>query len=235
MECEKLKKVVFLSFFCCFSLGVLSQNLDEDEIEPKLKKDNIVVDVYTGYPMWGAYHTKEYARSQNASNISTKGIPDVGVKGEIMLTSIFSFTADALFNFWGGSWNTHETIEVFDDPTQPAVNEDVFYNYDYSVSRFRFQIGINYHMDDITVENIDLYGGVSIGTNRIWERLTTNDQNFKLEDHNYFVLTDSPLIESPISLRARIGGRYFFTPNMAVNLELNVGGPTIAMGLSYLL
>lgn len=195
-----------------------------------LKKGDIVIDAYAGYPNWGQFFTESHIKNNDVFEGQTKGgIVPLGLKSLFMIDDIFSFTLDINYTSWGGDWASKDSFQVYNE--NDGSYQNIMANYDFSVQRLRFQVGINYHMDDMEIEELDLYGGLAIGTNTIFVQEETNDPYFDFRTQSYFL--DDPLLLTPISVRARIGARYFIRDNFALNLELGLGGPTIAAGLSF--
>lgn len=211
------------------SHGVFSQYNDDGYIPRPFKEKDMFLDVYTGYPNWGTYFIEEFIEDNNYDLNEIKGVPHIGGRLEFIITKEFGFTVDALFDSWGGSWSNLGLVE---DTSGLFVSQEV--DNSFQVNRLRIQIGLTYHLDEITVENLDLYAGVGIGSNKLWITEDINDENFDLKDRSYFQSNFS-LIDSPISVRARVGGRYFFNEKIALKLELSLGGPLITGGLSFLL
>ena len=108
-------------------------------------------------------------------------------------------------------------------------------------SRFAFQIGANYHVPDLEGDNLDLYFGFAIGTNNINATLEKeqNDLNdAAVRSQNYFLnsgffFNSASLAQTPLSARFRVGGRYFFKTNLALNAELGTGIRTLSVGLTF--
>lgn len=195
-----------------------------------LKKGDIVIDAYAGYPNWGQFFTETHIKNNDIFEGNTQnGVVPVGIKSLFMIDDIFSFTLDINYTSWGGSWASKDSMQVINN--NDGSYQNIMATYDFSVQRLRFQVGMNYHMDDMEIEELDLYGGFAIGTNALFIDEETNDPYFDFRSNSYFL--DDPFLLSPISVRARIGARYFIRENFALNLELGLGGPTIVAGLSF--
>lgn len=211
------------------SQEVFSQNGDDDYVPRPFEEKDVFIDIYSGYPNWGSYFLEEFIEDNDYDLKEIKGIPHIGGRLEFIISKEFGFTVDALYDSWGGSWSN---VGLVQDTSGFMINQNT--ENSFQVNRLRIQIGLTYHLDEITVEDLDLYAGLGIGSNKLWVSDDIEDANIDLKDRSYFQVNGS-LVDSPISVRARVGGRYFFTDKVALNLELSLGGPLITGGLSFLL
>ena len=229
-------RTMFLSIglFFISSMAVAQDN--ESKVE-KLKKDDILIDAFVGYPNWGVYNLESYFSNFSSSSInSVSGIVPLGLRAEYFLSNEISFTLDASYTRWGAGWSYSST--VFDSLGQDTQEE---FDNSFEGSRFAFQIGANYHVPDLEGDNLDLYFGFAIGTNNINATLEKeqNDLNdAAVRSQNYFLnsgffFNSASLAQTPLSARFRVGGRYFFKPNLALNAELGTGIRTLSVGLTF--
>lgn len=202
---------------------------DEKYVTRPIKEKDVLIDVYTGYPNWGSYYFESYIEENSFNLKDANSVPHIGGRFEFILSEEFGFTVDALFDSWGGAWSN---LGLVADTSGIMYTEEV--NNSFKVNRLKVQFGITYHLDELTVENLDVYAGLAVGSNKLWVTDEIEDTNFNLRSENYFQ-RNSGFINSPISVRARAGGRYFFKENVALNVELSLGGPLITGGLSFLL
>lgn len=228
----KIKVIMLLSVLLVASFT--NAQTEEESLWNRLQKGDVLVDAYAGYPNWGVYNLNTYISSLGSSTLKgTSGIVPLGVKGEIFLSNEISFTLDASYTQWSGSWDA--SITEYDSLQQPTTTD---IENSYNASRFCFQIGANYHIPDFETDNLDVYMGIGIGTNNISESLEREQSDFNAKEQNYFltngfILTSSTLATTPLSIRLRAGGRYFFTNNVALNVEAGTGIRTILLGLTY--
>lgn len=228
----KIKVTMLLSVL--FVASFSNAQTEEESSWNRLQKGDVLVDAYAGYPNWGVYNLTSYINGLGTSEMnSNSGIVPLGIKGEFFLSDEISFTLDASYTQWSGSWDA--TITEYDSLQQPTTTD---IENSYNASRFSFQIGANYHIPDIESDNLDVYMGVGIGTNNISESLEREQPDFNAKEQNYFLsngffLTSSTLATTPLSFRLRVGGRYFFTNNVALNVEAGTGIRTILFGLTY--
>jgi hypothetical protein len=139
---------------------------------------------------------------------NTTGFAPLGVSGEIMLSPTFGLSIDGIANSWGVEWRELGLTDTI--------------SRSFSLNRYRILIGLNYHMDDLQNNKLNVYGGFALGPNIV--RL----QNSFSEE-----LIFNNINEFPLAFRARAGLRYFFTDNIAGNMELGLGGPALRFGLTY--
>lgn len=214
-------------FLLVFSIGEGFAQLNETTDFPGAKKDDLFFDLRLGYPNWGAFNTERHVSGLETTSLTTTGIAPVSARFEIMLSNELSVALEGVFNSWGGEWTY--VPELYDGDFNP-IGEPVTTSY--SAQRLRFLAGLKYHVNDINVDNLDVYGGVFIGTNRIWSEYESDDEDFRLENQNYFLYQElAP--QFPISWSFRVGMRYFLSHNLGLTIEAGLGGPTISAGLSY--
>lgn len=191
------------------------------------KTDDFFMDLRVGYPNWGRYRSQVYFNQIKADNFETGGVPALTFRMTKMLSNEFSFSVNAIYNSWNGEFSY--VPEIYDDQWNLIGEPEIT---TYAVQRFRFQIGVNYHLDEITVENLDLYGSFLIGTNNIWSNYRSEMESFSLVNLGYLSGV-SMLVDFPVSFNLRIGMRYMLSDKLGLVADIGIGGPTIAGGLTY--
>ncbi|NRS88969.1 outer membrane protein W [Flavobacterium sp. 7E] len=95
------------------------------------------------------------------------------------------------------------------------------YGYDYSQNALGIQANGNYHFNELlnVPSKWDVYAGASLN---YYNWFSKNDDN-----NNSIVIYDNT--PDNIGLGLHVGGRYFFTDNFGVNLQL--GGGTLTSGV----
>jgi hypothetical protein len=235
-----MKEFLFIISLCVFSFSNAQETTSGVE---KLKKDDLLIDAFVGYPNWGVYNLDVFLQNSNQlgavnQNISTSGVVPVGIRGEYMLSNEISFTFDASYTKWSADWRYSD--DSFDSLSVP-IPEAVGFDNSFEASRVAIQIGMNYHIPDLSSEELDLYGGFAIGTNQLNSSLAQEQNGFTnqtVRDQDYFLSNSFPLSSAvlagtPVSARFRVGGRYFFKPNLAFNAEIGTGIRTITFGLTF--
>lgn len=227
-----MRKLILFCAIAFMSTSLMSQTTEDSGI--KLKKDDFLVDAYVGYPNWGVFNLTNYVSDLASSELkSTGGVVPVGLKAEFFLSDEISFTLDASYIQWSAEWKYNSVL--YDTLGEPA-NEEL--DNSYEASRFAFQVGVNYHIPDIDSENLDVYMGFAVGSNNINDSQAMEQPDFNAREQNYFltsgfILNSSVLAQTPLSVRLRVGGRYFLTNNVALNVEAGTGLRTILFGASY--
>lgn len=87
-------------------------------------------------------------------------------------------------------------------------------------------IGIRsaYHYNGLDMDNIDVYGGAMLSFNSLHYRYKDNNGNNVAGGGNY---------GSAAGITLYVGGRYFFTPNLAAFAELGYGVSYLTLGLAF--
>jgi len=195
---------------------------------PGAKKDDIFFDLRIGYPNWGAYNTERYVNGlMDVNSFSTRGLAPLSLRFEMMLSDELSFVLNGVFNTWGGDWTY--TPEIYDGDFNP-IGEPTTTSYD--VQRLRFMAGVKYHINDLGVDDLDVYGGFFIGTNKLWSDYSSDNEEFRLDNENYFMYQELSS-DFPVSVAVRVGMRYFLNHNLGLTVETGIGGPTISAGVTY--
>ena len=217
--------LVFTALLFSINTPLFSQIENENKMQ-SVNKDDFLIDAYIGYPNWGSYSTEVNFMLENATDLKTGGFTGAGIGMSIFLSNQISFTFEGYYNSWNGSYR--QLGVGFDDNNNPVT---INHNYEFDIERFRFLLGLNYHFDQLNVEKLDLYMGFAIGTNKIWDNKESTDSNYNLRDFGYY-LDEDILLDTPISARLRLGGRYFLSNNVALKFEAGLGGATMSAGLS---
>ncbi len=179
-------------------------------LPPQMQANDLMLTAFVSYPNWEAYLLDlifDSFASVDADLANTNGVAPIGIRIENNFTPTLSITLDAFFN---------SVKSRFEENGFPTL---------VSSARTRILVGFNYHIPDINVEKLDLYGGLALGASTRSINAESDNPNFNQNDYL--------LNSSPISGRFRVGGRYFFNENFGVNVELGIGGPLMSFGLTY--
>lgn len=194
---------------------IVNQGMDDD-IQLAVNKGDLMVTGFMSYPNWGRYFANLEINSGNYQNGSTGGFAPLGGQLEYMLSDNFGFSLDAIFNQWSASWNS----SGFDNNGDPIV-----YDNEVKVSRTRLLLGLNYHLDDLKNDQLNLYGGFAVGFNSRRVNVQVDDAGIGSFWEGQFAF--------PLAVRARLGMRYFVTETVGLNFELGAGGPILRFGLTF--
>lgn len=206
--------LVFLGFFSVQNAKcqIVNQGMDDD-IRLAVNEGDLMITGFLSFPNWGRYTAElVLSSSQNITNYSMGGFAPLGLQLEYMLANNFGFTFEGIFNKWEANWET----DNFGEPTNNTV----------SVNRMRFLVGLNYHLDDLKNEKLNLYGGFGVGSND--RRISVNiDESYTGEEFW------GTFVDFPLATRARMGMRFFLSETIGLNLELGVGGPILRGGVTF--
>lgn len=187
---------------------------------------SIIVDPYYGYPNFG----KSLYESLEATTTDFKatGIGPCGLRAEYMISDKIGIGADFIYNSNKTTYSTVDTTQVYNSTTDTYDNVYTNYSYERTMQRIRVQARINFHFD-ISNPNLDAYFGVGVGTNNRIRHYYQNGAEIT-DDLSDFGGTFTLI---PVSMRICTGLRYYFTPNIGLNMELGLGGPMISGGASF--
>ncbi len=103
--------------------------------------------------------------------------------------------------------------------------------YNYSGSDYKQKWGYTilglrsaYHYNGINSDNFDVYGGIMLSYNLL---------NYKYKDNNGNNVAGTGNYGSAAGFTLYVGGRYFFTPNIAAFAELGYGVSYLTLGLAF--
>lgn len=188
---------------------------------------SIIIDPYYGYPNFGASYYSLLESNSTVSSFKSTGIGPAGLRAEYMVGDKIGVGFDFIYN-------SNTITNTNTDST--AVFNTITSNYDYSVTvsnekrimqRVRFQARINFHFD-ISNPALDAYFGVGVGTNNRFRKYYVNG----VEQVDSYTTAASSFTLFPVSMRICTGVRYYFSPNVGLNMELGLGGPMISAGIS---
>lgn len=201
---KKVITVVAMSLFATLGMN--------NSANAQVEQGNFIIDPYVGFPTnnlaWGSL-------SSNA-DFRTVGPPvSFGGRAEFMVADNFGVGLDVNYSITGYQYTDEDYY--FDSTT--GLYSDATYKY--TAKKLRAMLRLNYHI--VQTDQMDAYLGFGVGyrnVNRTFEYDGVNDPG-----------TSVTLI--PIAMRLAIGGRYYFTDNIGLNLELGTsGGSAIQFGLS---
>ena len=199
---KKLKSILLM----CLVFGATHSVMGQ------VKQGNIIIDPYYGFPNFGRSFADGIDVATN--DIEVTGIGPAGLRVEYMIADNFGIGFDAIYN------STNLNFQV------DSLNNDgsVFQTYDVktSMQRLRVHLRANYHF--VQNEEMDAYLGFGAGTNKRYLGLKTDHPDYEDDRIGGAI--------SPVSFRAALGTRYYFTENVGLNAELGLGGPVVSFGIS---
>lgn len=172
-----------------------------------VEEGNVIIDAYYGWPNLWTSVLKDIVRpNDNSASVGTFG--PVGGRVEYMLSDKIGLGMDVHSATSSVSW----------DSTWTGGS----YTYKVSVNRLRVCPRIHIHFSQN--ENLDFYGGFGIGYRNSNVKVSTTDPNYGEESVSVTLV--------PVTWRAAIGLRYFFTENIGAGLEMGLGGVLATGGLT---
>jgi len=167
---------------------------------------NVIIDGYYGF----FSISNSWIRDVTSSNSSTfKSIGPVGGRFEYMVSDKIGIGLEG--NYHDRQVNWTGTI------TDTITNTSKDYSYTVGRKTIRVMPRINIHFGGS--DNFDGYFGVAAGYRSAGWYTVTNDPNYG----NY----GSGITLIPVAIRLALGGRYFFTDNIGLNMEIGLGGGTM--------
>ena len=175
-----------------------------------VSEGDVLIDVYGGGPNIVTSIIKtQIANSDIYSNIQVNGVPCFGGRVSYMVADNISVGIDG---------NYTSTLITYTDTSVSTP-----YNYNLYIPRVRIMARFEFHFN--ASEDFDFYLPIGVGFNSTKLKFTSNDP--------YAVNVSNPTL-LPIAFRLGIGGRYFFTDNLGLNLEFGLGGgPLVEGGLAF--
>jgi len=179
----------------------------------QVEQGSIIIDPYYGFPNFG----KKFADllvGDSSTNVNITGIGPAGLRAEYLVADNFGVGFDFIYNSVGVEYDyTDYDTNGFQQTYTSKANQQ----------RFRIQLRINYHF--VQTDALDAYVGFGAGTNIRRYTFESNEPNY-IEPN----AISGALI--PVSIRVALGARYYFIPNLGLNVELGLGGPVISGGIS---
>ncbi len=207
------------SFLLCMGfLACVAHNVTAQAVE----KGDIIADVYVGGPNLLSAFVKLGAALDSTNTISsTGGLIPLGIKAEYMVSSRFGVGID--FNHANTGLNLH----VLDTATVGT-----YYDIGLKMPRNRILATGNYHFGN--GKKSDWYGTLGLGVILSTPKLSigSNDPAINNPDVQAAIDQAKKRVGTGFSYRLALGWRYFFTPNIGLNLETGIGGPMLKGGIS---
>jgi opacity protein-like surface antigen len=145
------------------------------------------------------------------SDVKVKSVPTIALTYDFALTDNFSIGVAGAFQNVSGEFTNQYIDQNFDIQTEIATTK---------VSRLNIALRPLFHYGD--GDRLDLYSGIRVGYLIRNVETETNDELLNVLgdlDGNRFALGLVPF-----------GMRYFFTDNLGVNMDLQIGTPYVVSG-----
>ncbi len=202
---KKLHVLFVLSLILFSSVSLFSQAVEQG---------TTLVDVYYGWPNLWTNTAKTALTDANSVDVKVGSMGPLGGRIEYMVSDKVGMGLDINYANTSVKWN---------EATVDGNGNNVTYNYDFSIPRFRALACFNLHFG--ASDKFDAYWKIGAGYSNLSWNYSTNDPDYGNDSFSFNYV--------PFALRTGIGGRFFFTENFGAIIELGVGGgPLMAFGLS---
>ena len=204
-----------LNFFSALLLttGAFSQAVEQGDI---------IIETTYGFPNYLTYATRSAARQLNSqytnSKVTTGGIGPIAVKFEYLIADKVGVGLTIGYaNTWAKATEFYSNA-----PNTPAQE----YWVKISAPRYRIMPKFNFHFGNAT--KFDAYTSLGIGYFNMEITQESNDNTINLNNINGDLVWNLP-----VAFRFAIGGRYFFTENIGIMMEMGfLGGGLLESGVS---
>lgn len=169
-----------------------------------IQEGNILIDTYYGFP--NLYSTVLKAAYETYTDISISSLGPVGLRGEYLFTDKIGLGLDFCYSNMNLSYTDISTGT-------------------YKVGTYKIggMVTFNYHFADHN--NFDAFFTTGVGF---------NNRTFTYSDPSMGTVSSSGFNAIPVAARVGVGMRYFFTPNLGLNLGLGLGqGSLLNGGVSF--
>ena len=201
-----MKKTMTLSFFAiAFCIANLFSTAAKAQA---VEEGNIIIDAYYGFPnLWSSLLKTAYAEATEEYKVKSMG--PIGGRVEYLLSDKIGLGIDI--------HTANSSVEWTDNISSPTT-------YKVSYSRLRICPRINIHFSNN--DKLDFYSAFGIGyrTSRFKFTSTPVDPDFENSTVDFNTI--------PVTWRAALGLRYFFTKNLGASLEMGLGGVLATAGIS---
>lgn len=204
-----MKKLLFTAI-AVLGLGATQANAQVNS------EGTVLFDLYYGAPNLYKTVLKSAAVEDDTDGVNIGGTGPVGFRGEYLVADKIGVGIDVCYSSASVSWQDDSLVY------EPVSATYLPRTYDYKVGTQKIGVmaTINYHF--VSHEKVDAYVMFGAGyKNRSF--------NFESDDPNYEGVTGSATL-IPVAARIGVGMRYFFIPNVGLNLNLGFGQGSIING-----
>jgi len=173
-----------------------------------LEQGDKAIDIYYGFASVVGQATFE-AFAEGGDNSNFKYIGPIGARFEYMASEKMGVGFEFNYTLGEATW----TADVTDSITSVTKT----YNYKIKRDLIRFMPRFNVHFGGS--ESFDGYFGVAAGYRYAKWTLETDDEDYEGDFGGI-----------PLAIRISLGGRYYFTDNIGLHMELGLGGGTLIHG-----
>jgi len=177
-----------------------------------MEQGNIGIDVYYGAVSFSKALWEALADTYDGDKKSTY-FGAIGGRFEYMVSDKIGVGLD--FNY------TNMTLQVSEQDTNYSTSPPSVQTYTYNWERTIIRAMPRFNIHFGGNESFDGYFGVGVG-------YRSAKSTFSDDDPNNIDETVEGL--SPVAMRIALGGRYFFTDNIGISMELGIGGGNLIHG-----
>lgn len=194
-------------------LGMVAMMFTNSLSAQAQEKGDVIIDAYAGYSLVGAVF--KAVDTEGAEDVKSSNLIPVGIRGEYMITDIFSIGLDVFY--------TQNRLEYKDEAYDNATGTYNTYNYALSRTKLASYLTFNFHLLK-NAEKADL--ALTVGTG--YKNVVWSDES---DQPDY----QGQELKNPIPVSFRMGAtfRYYFTENFGANLTASIGGPLVSGGVSF--
>ena len=211
-----MKKIIVCTLLSLISISTLRSQKSAEADEQVVKQGDNTINLYYGTNLLGSVYKR--VASSAAENFKIRSRGPIGLVYEHLVTDIVGLGAE-----FGYSQTTvgYQDRDYYYDQNGQRI--DQVYNYDWKFTTIRIMFRANFHF--ARTENFDAYALVSAGYRGVSASFTTDNP-----DGNATLSYNSPFV---MGVKPGIGLRYFFVPNVGVNLEIAAFIPLMCGGFVF--
>jgi hypothetical protein len=211
-----MKKLLLSGLLLLGILADLSSQTADSDGEPRaVKEGDNSVNFYYGTNLLTTIYKR--AASSTAENVKFKSLGPIGIVYEHLLTDVIGLGVE-----FGYSKTTVEYRDSYYNSSLLYQTNEI-YEYQLTATTIRAMFRANFHF--AKSEKFDAYGLISVGYRSTKFNFTsTNPYDNGSYDFNSLI---------PVGVKPGLGFRYFFIPNVGINLEIAAGTPLMCGGLSF--
>lgn len=186
-----------------------------------LKKDDYLLSASYGVPfspLWEAsFFGLDYLGTGINSSKSTSNLNHICLNADYQVSDDISVGLEFTYAAINIQYTKRYGIGTSGGSTSGYVDS----SFSARFSKTRFLVKMGYHFN--ISERFDLYTTAGFGFKQF--NYVSKDYNLSSTDYLSRIL--------PLAVRASVGGRFFFNPDLALQVEGGIGGPLMQIGLCY--
>lgn len=206
LKIQFMKKMYsFLAGLLMFSGLLLNSNSASAQA---VEQGNVTLDAYYGFPNFTTYLIRSFG-DEDGTNTKATSLGPIGIKFEYMVSDKVGVGIDYNYTQVGVEWDSYDS------------STSVSYHYKTTSKLHRIMPRFNIHFG--SSENFDGYFSIGAGYRAKTYTLETNDPDGG----------DTVPGLNPFAFRIALGGRYYFSDNIGMFMELGLsGGALVHAGLA---